>query len=157
MAAKSLSPIRFISDLWCFFVKFFAVARRAPLQIQWIEAYCSKFSILHWWHICTQSMIHFIHRNILLSFEMTKQIDEEREKKTELGSINIKILMFIVIITIRLYYSMHPYKWRKKQNVENDNKRITCSVITLAKKRDGDNSIHALRSCLCLYGLSNKC
>lgn len=29
-------------------------------------------------------MIHFIHRNILLSFEMTKQIDEERRQKKTL-------------------------------------------------------------------------
>lgn len=53
---------------------------------------------------------------------------------------------FIVIITIRLYYSMYPYKWRKTKS-KITIKKITCSVIKLAKKRarqrERDNSIYA--------------
>lgn len=114
-AAAALSQIRGRSDLCCFFVNFFAAAKRVPLQtpnkLKHI-AVNSNAALMAYLHSIYDSF--YSHKYIIVFWN--DKTNRWRKKAKKRWSINIKILTFIVIITIRLYYPMHPYKWRKKQN-----------------------------------------
>lgn len=117
-----------ISDfVFCVFVYFFFRCQKSTAA----KAYCSKFqycidgiSTLNLWFI-------FFAKIFLLSL---KWQNKSMKYKKKYMVDKYQNATFIVIITIRLYYSMYPYKWRKTKS-KITIKKITCSVIKLAKKR----------------------